>query len=286
MGEEGKAVEETAQDPNMDAKQIAQLVAAIVDQKIGVRLQQIETKQATNDAVMEQLPGMVEQFQASLPGMIQNVVQQNLSAVMQQLPPTQAPVQQQIPAQAQQQQQQMVQAPQAQPEPNGAGTIPLGLVVPQQAVPAAPAQAQQQQLPAVQQQKASELVKQMAGGAGGMAGLGALLGGAGDGGGGGGIQQMLMQFMMKKMMGGDEAKQKPPSPVETVMGMTNMMSAFAESLAGLFQSLDMMRAGATSARKEEAQIGKLEAEAEAILLRALRNIKEKENTTRKVGAKK
>jgi hypothetical protein len=261
VDEEGKAVEKTVQDPGMNAEQIAQLVAAIVDQRLGSRLQNIEAKQATNDQVMEQLPGMVQQFQASLPAMIQQVVQQNLAAVMQQIAPAQT-------AEAVQPQQQQ---PPIQPEPGGAGKIPLGMVIPQETQAPPPQAPPQQTLPVTQQQlKASELVRQMGGG--GMGGLGALLGG----GGGGGVQDLLLQMLMKKLMGGEETqKDKQPSPVETVMGMTNMMSAFAESLAGLFQSLDMMRAGATMQRKEEAQIQKLEAESEAIVLRALKSLETK-----------
>lgn len=264
------AVEQETKERHTD--QMIQMIAAVIDQKVASRMKVLEEKQAKTDATMEQLPGLVAQFQASLPQMINHAVQQQVVALMQQLPAGAAAPQ----AQAAQAPAQAAAAPQ---EEGGAGVIPLGVEVRGAPAPAAaPPPQDQVQAP---QARASELVKQMGGG-----GLEALLGAGGGGnpmaamlgggGGGGMVQQMLMQMLMKKLLGKDD--ERPPDPMQHLMGMASMINQFAEAMGMIVNSVDSIRSGFLDQRMKQAQIGQVEAKAEADVIRAL-------NAGKKTGGK-
>lgn len=275
MQEETKAAEEQ-ETKEWHSDQLVQMIGALIDQKVASRIQAIEAKQSKTDATMEKLPGLVAEFQASLPQMINHAVQQQVVALMQQLPAGAAAPQTQA-AQA------PAQAAASPREEGGAGVIPLGMEVRGAPAPAvAPPQQPQQQLPAPQS-KASDLVKQMGGG-----GLEALLGAAGGGmnpmaammgggGGGGMIQQMLMEMLMKKFFGKEE--ERPPDPMQHLMGMANMINQFAEAMGMIVNSVDSIRSGFLDQRMKQAQIAQVEAKGEAEVIRAL-------NTKKAGGAKK
>lgn len=255
------------ENQGLSPQDIAAIVKAVVQQQIGGKLEKLESKQAEVDATMQQLPALVQQFQSALPQLISQAVQQHMAVALQRIP--------QASAQPQQPPNSGGAPAGSPPDEEGAGAIPLGVEIPG-AAPTPPAQDQgppqmqvpaNNQVPQATQQKASEILRQLAGG-GGVPGMG---GGANPLGG------MLQQVILKKLLGKEE--KPPPNMMEQLMGLGQMFEQLTGFFSMVVNAVDSMRGNILEQRHRAAQIDKLEAESQATVLRAM-------NPSKKTGGSK